>query len=97
MLAILHIMQPLDARKRKNNSWGPCCDCYRYRPKRKSYWRIVGGRYGVDVHSGCTILSGYAGVVDSWSRKGSSSYQCPECWCIERMAKYGQPKDCKHC
>lgn len=43
MLAILHIMQPLDARRRKNKSWAPCCDCYRYRPKRKSYWKIVGG------------------------------------------------------
>ncbi|KAB5526475.1 hypothetical protein GE09DRAFT_472889 [Coniochaeta sp. 2T2.1] len=97
MLAILRIMQPLDARRRKNDSWAPCCDCYRYRPRRKSYWKIVGARHGVYVHFGCKILLGYDEVVDSWSRKRSSSYQCPECWCNERIGVYGQPKNCKHC
>ncbi|KAH7309016.1 hypothetical protein B0I35DRAFT_90516 [Stachybotrys elegans] len=88
MLAILRVLPPLNARGRADRTWAPCCDCHRYRPRRKSYWKIVGRRYHVNLHLSCKILSGYGGMVDSWSRKASFSYQCPECWCRERIGKY---------
>ncbi|KAJ3455281.1 hypothetical protein MRS44_013881 [Fusarium solani] len=87
MLALLHVVRPLDARGRFKKSLAPCCDCYRYRPKRKSYWKGVEKRYRRESASG--ILVGHDSIVDSWSKKHSSSYQCPECWCEERINKYG--------
>lgn len=97
MLAILRALQPLNTQGRANKTWAPCCDCYRYRPRKKSYWKMVGKRYQVNLYVGCKILSHYDDVVESWSCKRSCSYQCPECWCSERISKYGQPKDCDHC
>ncbi|POR31367.1 Uncharacterized protein TPAR_08427 [Tolypocladium paradoxum] len=83
MLALLHTMQPRRARGHPKKSWAPCCVCYRYRPKRKSYWKRVVRRYEEELS--CGILAGYDLIVDSWSRKGSSSYECPGCWCEERI------------
>ncbi|PNY28306.1 Uncharacterized protein TCAP_01766 [Tolypocladium capitatum] len=87
MLAILGVVQPRGPRGHPRKSWAPCCVCYRYRPKRKSYWALVRRRYkGEDS---CGFFSGYDWTVHSWSRKDSSSYQCPECWCRERIREYG--------
>ncbi|KND87657.1 hypothetical protein TOPH_07698, partial [Tolypocladium ophioglossoides CBS 100239] len=88
MLALLGIMQPRGARGHPKKSWAPCCVCYRYRPKRKSYWKVE-KRYQEGLY--CGILAGYDSVVDSWSHKWSSSYECPECWCEERISRYGRP------
>ncbi|KAH8745556.1 hypothetical protein F5883DRAFT_265162 [Diaporthe sp. PMI_573] len=87
MVALLHVVRPLDARGRLKKSWAPCCVCYRYRPKRKSCWKGVQKRYAKEM--ACGILVGYDSIVQSWSEKHSSSYQCPDCWCEERMNKYG--------
>ncbi|RYC80055.1 hypothetical protein BFJ63_vAg17058 [Fusarium oxysporum f. sp. narcissi] len=87
MLALLRVVQPLDARGRSKKSWAPCCVCYRYRPKRKGYWKGVQKRYPKEM--ACGILAGHDSIVQSWSEKRSSSYQCPSCWCEERVIKYG--------
>ncbi|QQK46449.1 F-box domain containing protein [Penicillium digitatum] len=78
MLALLRALQPRGARGHPKKSWAPCCVCYRYRPKRRGYWTLVEKLYEEDLF--CGILAGYEYVVDSWSDKRSSSYQCPECW-----------------
>ncbi|KAH6971927.1 hypothetical protein EDB80DRAFT_733964 [Ilyonectria destructans] len=91
MLALLHVVRPLDGRGRFKKSWAPCCVCYRHRPKRKSYWKGVKTRYPSESASG--ILAGHDSIVDSWRKNQSSSYQCPECWCEERINKYGHLKD----
>ncbi|WQF77001.1 Putative F-box domain-containing protein [Colletotrichum destructivum] len=87
MLAVLHTVRPTDARGRSKTSWAPCCVCYRYRPKRKPYWKDVQKSYPKEWV--CGILVDYDSIVQSWSKKHSSSYQCPDCWCEERMNKYG--------
>jgi hypothetical protein len=87
MLALLRVVQPRDARGRSKKSWAPCCVCYRYRPKRKGYWKGVQKRYPKEM--ACGILAGHDSIVQSWSEKRSSSYQCPSCWCEERVIKYG--------
>ncbi|KAK8048257.1 hypothetical protein PG994_009987 [Apiospora phragmitis] len=93
MLSLLHVLRPVDSRRRPTRSWAPCCDCYRYRPKKKTYWRRVEKRCRTEPFS--RILEGYSSVVKSWTHKQSSSYQCPECWCRERIRKYGHLKDVK--
>lgn len=91
MLRILNAVQPLGACGRLKTSWAPCCVCYRYRPKRRSYWKGVDKQY--PAYLACGILTGYNVSVDSWSERGSISYQCPECWCEERINTYGHLKD----
>ncbi|KAK7937437.1 F-box domain-containing protein [Apiospora aurea] len=78
MLSILHIMRPLDSRRRPKKSWAPC-------------WGRVEKRYRTGPPP--RILEGYNSVVKSWTHKQSSSYQCPECWCRERIRKYGHLED----
>ncbi|PHH92516.1 hypothetical protein CDD83_7013 [Cordyceps sp. RAO-2017] len=89
MLAILRALQPRGTSGRPSKTWSPCCVCYRYRPKKQRYWQLVGKRYGVDASS--AILAGYDWIVESWSRKGSFSYQCPECCYRGRPKQYVCP------
>ena len=90
MLSILGVMRPLDANRRPQKSWAPCCDCYRYRPRRKNYWKGV-WKYYQREWSG-KLLAGYDLAINSWSRKQSSAYQCPECWCEARIRQYAHIK-----
>ncbi len=87
MLGLLHIIQPLDYRGQPKKSWAACCDCYRYRPKNKRYWKGKEKRY--PAASPLTIEVGYGNAVAEWCCRGSSSYQCPECWCAESLRKWG--------
>ncbi|KAJ9486239.1 hypothetical protein VN97_g7105 [Penicillium thymicola] len=77
MLALLRVVQPRGPRGHPKTSWAPCCVCYRYRPRRRGYWTLVEKLYEEELFY--EILAGYEYVVDSWSHKRSSSYQCPEC------------------
>ncbi|QPH02472.1 hypothetical protein C2857_006682 [Epichloe festucae Fl1] len=90
MLAILRVVQPRGARGRPLKTLAPCCVCYRYRPKKKGYWKGIGKRYREEHSYG--ILGDYDYVVDSWSHRLSCSYECPECWCEERVRTYGHLK-----
>ncbi|CAG9986373.1 unnamed protein product [Clonostachys byssicola] len=97
MLRVLHRVRPVDARKRVNSSWALCCDCYSHRPRKKAYWLTKGKKYQVHVTSGCGVQELYGKIVKDWCLRGSSSYQCPECWCKEHLDQYGHPKDCEMC
>ncbi|ORY64860.1 uncharacterized protein BCR38DRAFT_431168 [Pseudomassariella vexata] len=83
MLRLLRVMEP----PKRPSRWALCCDCYRWRPKRQVYWKSALKKYAAESSS--RLLKGYCHVVESWSRKSSPSYQCPECWCAERSRKYG--------
>jgi hypothetical protein len=76
MEELLRRVKPLDARGRPKRTWAVCCDCLRYRPTRKSYWK------GKRKDWGSTDIWEYK--VESWNRR--SSLQCPECWCEEWRA-----------
>ncbi|PFH59191.1 hypothetical protein XA68_12675 [Ophiocordyceps unilateralis] len=88
MLAIMHAIHPRGTRGRPNKSWALCCVCYRYRPKKQKYWQRKEKRPAKDDVS-CGLLANYDTVVENWSHRGSTSYQCPECWCEERINTYG--------
>ncbi|KAI0179897.1 hypothetical protein GGR52DRAFT_528900 [Hypoxylon sp. FL1284] len=87
MLTLLRALQPRTALGRPKATVHLCCDCYRYRARRKTYW----------MRARKTFLAGYEGlylkdldkIVDVWSHRKTSSFQCPECWCKE-MKKYGR-------
>ncbi|KAI1501063.1 hypothetical protein F5X99DRAFT_383770 [Biscogniauxia marginata] len=83
MLGIVRFFKPVDARGRPKKTLALCCDCYRYRPKRQSYWKGVRKNYPTD--SSC--LAGYMDVVPSWS--SGYSFQCPACWCESRIRDWG--------
>jgi hypothetical protein len=86
--ALLGILRCLPSRGLSKRSWALCCDCYRYRPKRSSYWlRIVGKRCIMKPY--CELLKDFELLVQRWSKAGSSSHQCPECWCEANIRKYG--------
>ncbi|KAH7120199.1 hypothetical protein B0J13DRAFT_568643 [Dactylonectria estremocensis] len=63
MLALLHVVRPLDAHGRIKKSWALCCVCYRYRPKRKNYWKGAKKRNPRESASG--ILVGHDSIVHS--------------------------------
>lgn len=86
MLSILAVMQPLDAKRRPLKPWGPCCDCYRYRPRMEIYWKGVWENHQSEWPSQC--LEWYDKGVRRWGRKDSDAYQCPECWCEAHFRKY---------
>ncbi|KAF4582969.1 F-box domain containing protein [Ophiocordyceps camponoti-floridani] len=89
MLVVLRTLPPRGPNGRASKAWAPCCDCYRYRPKKlKGYWKQVGKRYTADDQSD-PVFRGYGAVVESWGHIRSSSYQCPECWCLESARSWG--------
>ncbi|PHH87830.1 hypothetical protein CDD83_8355 [Cordyceps sp. RAO-2017] len=90
MLAILRIMVPRGPGRRRKTSWGLCRNCYRYRPKKKGYWdRVVQG-YREEL--ACGMLVYHDEAIHSWSKRHSVSYQCPQCWCEDRMRNYAHMK-----
>ncbi|KAI8952527.1 hypothetical protein F4801DRAFT_599934 [Xylaria longipes] len=83
MLGLLHGMRILNTRDRpKDTSSAICCDCYRYRPKKKRFWKGVEKRYPAVPPE--VLDEWYNYIVDNWCHRRSQSYQCPECWCEER-------------
>ncbi|KAI1115308.1 hypothetical protein F5Y14DRAFT_410853 [Nemania sp. NC0429] len=64
-----------------------CCDCYRYRPKDKRFWQGMQKRF--PAAKGADIKKSYGWSVAGWCKRSSSTYQCPDCWCVEHMRKYG--------
>ncbi|KAH9903864.1 hypothetical protein F4778DRAFT_102490 [Xylariomycetidae sp. FL2044] len=84
MLDMMRLCAPLDARGHRKKTLALCCDCFRYRPKRKSYWKRARKHYPTPSDS--SYLQFYMNFVQSWS--SGSAYQCPTCWCEERIRTY---------
>ncbi|KAI1398885.1 hypothetical protein F4819DRAFT_467001 [Hypoxylon fuscum] len=87
MLSLLRRLAPQDAlshsRKKKLSL---CCDCLRYRPKRKSYWKKEGKRYPTEnPHAGV-----WEDIVMSWNSE--YSFQCPSCCCDGRIAQLSRAR-----
>ncbi|RKK27305.1 hypothetical protein BFJ66_g16720 [Fusarium oxysporum f. sp. cepae] len=49
MLSLLRRLAPLDARGRPKRTSALCCDCLRYLPTKKSYWKKEGERYSREL------------------------------------------------
>ncbi|KAH7157899.1 hypothetical protein B0J13DRAFT_183980 [Dactylonectria estremocensis] len=68
-----------------------CCDCLQYRPKKKLHWRQFSRQYRRRMG---VIVESWKRAVDQWF--GTSSAQCPECWCKERRNHYQCPAHSGH-
>ncbi|QUC21014.1 uncharacterized protein UV8b_05255 [Ustilaginoidea virens] len=93
MLDLVHAVRPLDARGRRRVSWAPCCVCYRWRPRRKAFWNFIPKQYATEIAAG--IMDDYDYIIQRWGKSRSAMYQCPSCWCDERISLYGHLVDRK--
>ncbi|KAI1400846.1 hypothetical protein F4819DRAFT_460196 [Hypoxylon fuscum] len=80
MLTLLDLLLR-NARGRPRRSIGVCCDCYRYQPRRQSYWKDMPKKYPSELNKLCA--HDYKIQVREWS--AGLSYQCPDCWCEEMI------------
>lgn len=83
---IFHLFRrlaPRDNRGRLDRKIGLCCDCLRYRTRRRGFWRTHRKKY---LKMGVTPEI-WKSVVKSWYV--AFIFQCPECWCKERYACRG--------
>lgn len=82
VLSLLRRLAPLDVRGRPKRSSALCCDCLRYRPKKKSHWKNDGERYAI-MEPGIDVWEIWDNRVSSWT--SSYSFQCPACLLKERL------------
>ncbi|KAI1754659.1 hypothetical protein F4782DRAFT_493373 [Xylaria castorea] len=88
MLGLLHGIRALNTYgKPRDASSAVCCDCYRYRPKKRKFWKGVEKGYSAVLPE--VIGELYDSIVQDWCHRRSQSYQCPECWCEERAKEEG--------
>ncbi|KAI1378050.1 hypothetical protein F4677DRAFT_414300 [Hypoxylon crocopeplum] len=81
MLSLLHLLGPRGPHGHPKETQGLCCDCYRYRPRRISYWKCI--LKHLLTEGACLTPEGYESAVTHWNT--GYSYQCPECYCVERV------------
>ncbi|KAH8655749.1 hypothetical protein BX600DRAFT_72802 [Xylariales sp. PMI_506] len=79
MRCLLHLVGPVDSRNRLTKTLAICCYCFRFRPTRKSYWKVVRKKFPTDRWK----LAVVDDKIGSWCRR--SSLQCPECLCKEEL------------
>ncbi|KAH7175909.1 hypothetical protein EDB81DRAFT_751347 [Dactylonectria macrodidyma] len=82
ILSMMRRLAPLDSHGRLKRTTALCCDCLRYRPLRKSYWKEDGKRYSLEVPPE-DADEPWDDRVSIW--KSKTSFQCPTCWLKEKM------------
>ncbi|KAM4056603.1 hypothetical protein HRG_014811 [Hirsutella rhossiliensis] len=76
---LLRRLAPRDGRGwRPHQKVGLCCDCLRYRTRRRGFWSSHRPKY---LKMGVTADM-WKSVVKSWYV--AFIFQCPDCWCDER-------------
>ncbi|KAH7157831.1 hypothetical protein B0J13DRAFT_650521 [Dactylonectria estremocensis] len=88
MLSMMRRLAPVDSKGRLKQTTGLCCDCLRYRPLKKTFWKEDGKRYKLEVppeHAD----EHWDDRVSIW--KSKFSFQCPECWLKEKIEGLKEP------
>lgn len=72
-----------------DRSIGLCCDCLRFRTRRKGFWTPRGKRYVKKL--GVMTADDWRHTVKAWT--SAYIFQCPECYCDERYVGREKPPD----
>ncbi|KAI4858643.1 hypothetical protein F4820DRAFT_442048 [Hypoxylon rubiginosum] len=88
MLGLQRVLVPQKASRKRKNTASLCCDCYRYQPRKESYWERVRESFPFSDEA-CRYLKGYHYKVGDWCHPETCLFQCPGCWCEERTRLYG--------
>jgi F-box domain. len=80
---LLRRIEPRDDQGQRDRTLGLCCDCLRRRTRRKSFWGKYEDEYSTKLEK---ILNYWQNAVRHWH--DGYSFQCPECWCREKLCLY---------